>query len=157
MKKTLIRTISFWSFNLRGSGFHLPCSNAFSLCMYNACMVNHLTMIIIIPMDLTKLHTCERIQTTYVDQVWWWAVKNCDLYRDKFDYDYTMKQKREIELCIYHFHTVTAFCTGVIFQKHICAVYEAVIIKSDKLNGVAALHMPNNDGLTTSFLHPDGS
>ena len=24
-------------------------------------------------------------QTTYVDQVWWWLVKNCDLYRRKCD------------------------------------------------------------------------
>ena len=32
-----------------------------------------------------KLYGSVLWQTAYVDQVWWWLVKNCDLYRRKCD------------------------------------------------------------------------
>ena len=35
--------------------------------------------------DLEKLLDFVLRQTTYVDQVWWWLVKNCDQYRGKCD------------------------------------------------------------------------
>ena len=34
---------------------------------------------------LQKLYGSVLRQTTYVDQVWWWLVKNCDLYPRKCD------------------------------------------------------------------------
>ena len=40
-------------------------------------------------------------QTTYVDQVWWWLVKNCDLYRGNV----TISFKHE-----YRGHTLTSRC-----------------------------------------------
>ena len=51
--------------------------------------------------DLQKLWGCVLTYPSYVDQVWWWLVKNCDLYRGKCDISFKNEYRR---------HTLTWPC-----------------------------------------------